>query len=170
MFRNQRRRHILDNRVQGETAYRFRPRVLVAAQQVPGFAEGFVLIARIGWRHADGDPLRGHFRRDDVPNIFRDHVDGKVIEVRLQVTPRPDMPHIRHEYAFLVMGLSRAIAAHGGFHLNACEVTAAFDGNVVRGAIAPWLGKFEAQFGGFGHESQFCPLAALFGISDAKTC
>ena len=55
------------------------------------------------------------------------------------------------------------------FDLDAEEAAVVFDGEVVAGHVSPGLGDAESVLGGAGHETQFGPLAAEFGVLDVYT-
>lgn len=57
----------------------------VVAEEVPGFAVLFVLVAVVAGTDPDGDFLRRYLGGDDVPDVFRDDVDGEDVEVGLDV-------------------------------------------------------------------------------------
>jgi hypothetical protein len=57
-----------------------------------------------------------------------------------------------------------AALVQSAFDLDAEEVSVVVDGEVVRGAVTPGLGDVESVLGGAGHEAQFGPLAARFGL------
>ena len=66
------------------------------------------------------------------------------------------MVHLTHSVAVALSGQA----------LDAEEASAMFDDDVVGRAVAPGLGDAESELGGAGHETQFGPLAARFGVAD----
>ncbi len=65
------------------------------------------------------------------------------------------------------MALKRiASLALGGLDLNAEESAVTLDGDVVRGRVSPGTGDGESVLGGAGHEKEFGPFSALFGVLD----
>ena len=58
---------------------------------------------------------------------------------------------------------------NGAFDLDAGEVAVVFEGEIEGGIVSPGLGDDEAEFGGAGHETELCPLAARLGVADVHT-
>ena len=114
--------------------------------------------------HADGLFARRHRPRDDVPDIFWNTVNGKVVEVGLlvAVVGAAEVDQAGDEVA----GLQVAGLENRGFHLHANEASAKIDNDVVLGRVAYRLGELVAEFGGFGHETKLGPLASLFVVAD----
>jgi hypothetical protein len=110
--------------------------------------------------------LRGNRRWKDVPDIEWDYVEGQKVEVGCHVGAHRDMAHVRHVSALLMMRLPGARLAHGGLDLHADKASFEFDDYVVGGGVSPRAGEFEAQLGGFGHETEFGPLPSLFRFLD----
>ena len=125
---------------------------------MPGFFVGGVFLAWVAGGEQevaaeDGDDFGG----EDIPDVFGDDVDGEEVHLVVGVV--------------LAAGLdgddvSVELAGDGGFDLDAEESSAALDGAVVAGGVAPGLGDVKAPFGRAGHEDQFGPFAAMFGVFD----
>lgn len=101
----------------------------------------------------DGDGFGG----EDIPDVFGDDVDGEEVDLVAGVT--------------LAAGLdsddvSAVLAGDGGFDLDAEKMSAALDSDVVAGGVSPGLGDVESALGDAGHEIEFGPLAAMFGVFD----
>jgi len=132
--------------------------VASCVEEVPGFFVGGILLVRATGREQevaaeDGDDFGG----EDVPDVFWDHVDSEEVHLMAGVV--------------VVSGLdgddvSVELAGDGGFDLDAEEVAAALDGAVVAGGISPRFGDVEAALGDPGHEDEFGPFAAVFGVFD----
>lgn len=127
-------------------------------EQVPGFFVGGVFLVGAAGREKevaaeDGDDFGG----EDIPDVFEDDIDGEEVHLMAPVvmTARLDSDDISVE-----------LAGDGGFDLDAEEMAAAFDGAVVAGGVSPGLGDVEAALGDAGHENEFGPLAAMFGVFD----
>jgi len=128
-------------------------------EEVPGFFVGRVFLARAAGVEVEvsaerNDDLGG----EDVPDVFGDDVDGEEI-------------HLLAGVVLAAAGsdgadVSAVLAGDGGFDLDAEEISAALDGDVVAGRVSPGLGDVEAALGDAGHEVEFGPLAAMFGIFD----
>ena len=58
-----------------------------------------------------------------------------------------------------------ASSVEGGFYLDAFVVAVVLDADVVA-ALAEGAGDQEAFAGGAGHEGEFGPVAALFGVGE----
>ena len=128
-------------------------------EEVPGFFVGFVFLGvAAGVEHevaaTDSDQGGG----EDVPDVFRDDVDGE--EVHLVASVELAAAGLEAD------DVSAVEAGDGGFDLDAEEVAAAFDGAVVAGGVSPGLGDVEAALGDAGHEDEFGPFAAMFGVFD----
>jgi len=67
---------------------------------MPGFTVGLVLVVLIVRGNADGNPSGGDIGWNDVPQVFRDYVDGKVVEIVLLIASNRDMAHVGDEDAF----------------------------------------------------------------------
>jgi hypothetical protein len=94
---------------------------------------------------------------EDVPGVDGDYVGGDEVDLVGAVGD--------------VVGADGADVgvvsfAGGALHLDAEEVSGAFDGEVVGGVVSPGLGDAESEFGGAGHETQLRPLAARLGVGD----
>jgi hypothetical protein len=127
-------------------------------QQMPGFFVRFVfLVGAAGGEEEvaaeDGDDFGG----EDIPDVFGDDVDGEEVDLVAGV--------------IVVAGLDRddvsaVLAGDGGFDLDAEKASAALDGEVVAGGVSPGFGDVESALGDAGHEIEFGPLAAMFGVFD----
>jgi len=95
--------------------------------------------------------------REDVPGVGGDYICGDEVDLGAGVGGAVGV-----EVAFV----GAAALEQGAFHLDAEEVSAAFDGEVVGGVVAPGLGDAQAEFGGAGHETELRPLAARLGVAD----
>src|ERR1019366_2185338 len=95
---------------------------------------------------------------EDVPDVFGDNVDGEEVDLVAGV--------VLAAAGFDGADVSAVLAGDGGFDLDAEEVSVALDGDVVTGGVSPGLGDVEAAFGDAGHEIQFGPFAAMFGVFD----
>ena len=126
---------------------------------MPGFFVGGVFLARAAGVEeevaAEGDD---DFGGEDVPDVFGDNVDGEEVDLVAGV--------VLAAAGFDGADVSAVLAGDGGFDLDAEEVSVALDGDVVTGGVSPGLGDVEAAFGDAGHEIQFGPFAAMFGVFD----
>jgi hypothetical protein len=95
---------------------------------------------------------------EDVPDVFGDDVDGEEVDLMAGV--------VLAAAGFDGADVSAVLAGDGGFDLDAEEVSVALDGDVVTGGVSPGLGDVEAALGDAGHEIQFGPFAAMFGVFD----
>jgi len=98
------------------------------------------------------------FGGEDVPDVFEDYEDGEEVDLVGGV--------VLAAAGFDGDDVSAVGAGDGGFDLDAEEMSAAFDGDVVAGGVSPGLGDVESALGGAGHEVEFGPLAAMFGVLD----
>jgi len=134
-----------------------------ALQQVPGFA--VLLVFGVGGVRGEEDVglAVGGADGEDVPGVGRDDVGGDEVDVAGGVGDSVGV-----EVAFVGV----AAVEEGALNLDAGETGAVFGGEIVGGGISPGLGNAEAKFGGPGHEAQFGPFAARFGVADghARRC
>jgi len=122
---------------------------------VPGFlVAGVFGIFAVGGEEDVGLTVGGG-QREDVPGVGGDDVGGDEVDAGRGVGDS-----VGADVA-LVGG---AALVQGAFDLDADEVSVVVDGEVVRGAVAPGLGDVESVLGGAGHEAQFGPLSAGFGV------
>ena len=132
-------------------------------QHFPGFAIVLIFVAIFpeGGDGVDGD---GGFERgekedgggNEVPGLDRDDVGGEEVDF---------VDGVRFFDAIAATELaevSGAVADGGGFDLDAKEVAAEVDGDVVFEGIAPGLEDAVSMKGGGGHELKLDPFAALF--------
>jgi hypothetical protein len=56
----------------------------------------------------------------------------------------------------------------GAFDLDAEEAAEVVDGEVVGSVVSPGAGDAESELGGAGHETEFGPFAACFGVGDVE--
>ena len=103
-----------------------------------------------------GDGLDG----DDVPGVGGDDEGGDEVDLAGEVGNA-----VGGDAA--AVGVPAFLA--GAFDLDAEEVAAVVGGEVVGGIVSPGLGDAEAEFGGAGHETEFGPLAARFGVVDVHS-
>ena len=99
---------------------------------------------------------KDHLCRDDVPAILRDDIGGEEVDLLECVV-----------LFLVVVGLelaevSGAGAVACGLDLDAEDAAAGFHSDVEGRGVSPWLGDFVAMEHGFGHETEFGPLAAFF--------
>ena len=107
--------------------------------------------------------------RDDVPEIEWDDEQGEEIDLGGGVSADffvgaagDGVAQVGAARAILVLG-----GLQGGFDLDAAKDGALLDDEVVAGGIAPGLGDGQSVGGGAGHELQFDPFAAAFGVAEA---
>ena len=133
-------------------------------EQIPGFPVVLPLVLFVARAEANGLLARRHSPRDDVPDIFRNTVNGKVVEVGspVAVVETAGVDQAGDEVA----GLQVARLEKSGFHLHANKAAAQIDHDIVLGRVAYGLGKLVAEFGGFGHETKLGPLPALLVVAD----
>ena len=127
-------------------------------EQMPGFFVGLVFLGGAAGGEEevaaeDGDDFGG----EDIPDVFGDDVDGEEVDLVAGV--------------IVVAGFDRddvsaVLAGDGGFDLDAQEMAAALDGDVVAAGVSPRFGDVESALGDAGHEIEFGPLAAMFGVFD----
>ena len=133
---------------------------LLVAQLVPGFfVDGEFGILAVGREHYVDSSFQscgGNY----VPDVGFDCVGGYEV--------------------YLVLGVGDAVVCYvtfvgasafvfGAFDLDAEEVAVVFYGEVVAGHVSPGLGDAESVLGGAGHEAEFGPFAAEFGVLDVDT-
>ena len=97
----------------------------------------------------------GGGEEEDVEGVGGDDVGGEEVDLGGGVGDA-----VVVEVAFVRV----AAVVYGAFHLNAEEVSVVVDGEVVGGGVSPGLGDADAEFGGAGHETEFGPLSAGFGL------
>jgi hypothetical protein len=99
-------------------------------------------------------------RRDDVPEVFGNYVNGDEIKISALVR--------RAGAGTADAAPVATFRAEGGgrFDLDADELTPGFDYHVIAGGVSPGLDKLEAMSGGAGHELQFSPFSTTFAILD----
>lgn len=127
-------------------------------EQVPGFFVGriFLMLAAGGEEEVaaeDGDDFGG----EDIPDIFGDDVDGEEVDLVAGVVRAAGLD---------CDDVSAALAGCGGLDLDAEETAVALRGDVVAGGVSPGLGGAESSLDDSGHEDEFGPLAAMFGVFD----
>ena len=128
-------------------------------EEVPGFFVGFVFLGvAAGVEHEVAATYGDQGGGEDVPDIFGDDVDGEEIDLVSGVELAAA--------GFEAADVSAVEAGDGGFDLDAEEVAVAFDGAVVAGGVSPGFGDVEAALGDAGHEDEFGPFAAMFGVFD----
>lgn len=131
----------------------------VVAQEVPGFSVGGPAAGGVGSIKHDCLPFAEYdLRRDDVPNVFGDYVNGDEIKISGLVG--------RAGAGTADAASVATFGAEGGgrFDLHADELTPGFDYDVIAGGVSPGLDELEAMAGGSGHELELGPLAAAFAI------
>lgn len=109
--------------------------------------------------------------RDDVPDIFRDDVEGEEVDLGGEVGASRRLAGGSAGDGVAEVGAGSAAWFHGrehdgGLDLHPLEASAVLDDEVVAGGVAPGLGDGESVMGGAGHELQLDPLAAFFGMDD----
>ncbi len=119
---------------------------------MPGFFVGgvFGVFARGG--EEDVGLGVGGGEGEDVPGVGGDYVGGEEVDFVGGVGD-----------AVVVEAAAVGIffaALEGAFDLDAKEVAAVIDGDVVGGVVSPGAGEDEAEFGGAEHEVQLGPFAA----------
>jgi hypothetical protein len=128
-------------------------------EEVPGFFVRFVFLGgAAGGEEEVAAEADDDVGGEDVPDVFGDDVDGEEVDLVTGVELAAA--------GFDGDDVSAVLAGDGGFDLDAEEVTAALDGDVVAGGVSPGLGDIESALGDAGHEIEFGPLAAMFGIFD----
>jgi len=155
---------VFDDAVEVDAAALQQRRRGAVVEQIPGFAVVLPLVLFVAGADADGLFAAGDSPRDDVPDISRNAVNGKVVEVGLQVAV-VGAAHV-DQAGDEIAGLQVAGLEESGFHLHANEPSAKIDNYVVLGGVAYGLGQLVAEFGGFSHETKLCPLASLFVVAD----
>jgi len=130
------------------------------AELVPGFfVDGEFGILAVGGEHYVDSAFKGR-GGDDVPSVGFDCVGGYEIHLVLGVGDA-------------VVGYVALVGASAfvfcALDLDAEEAAVVFDGEVVTGHVSPGLGDAESVLGGAGHEAQFGPFAAEFGVLDVDT-
>jgi hypothetical protein len=129
-------------------------------QQAPGFAVLFVFGARAVRGEEDVGLAVGGADGEDIPGVGGDDVGGDEVDVAWRVGDAVGI-----EVAFVGV----AAMEDGALDLDAAEATAVVGGEVVRGGVSPGLGDAETEFGSAGHEAEFGPLAARFGVADGHS-
>jgi hypothetical protein len=92
---------------------------------------------------------------EDVPGVGGDYVGGDEVDAGGGVGD-----FVGGDVAFVRV----AALVQRAFDLDADEVSVVVDGEVVGGAVAAGLGDVESVLGGAGHEAEFGPLSAGFGL------
>jgi hypothetical protein len=128
-------------------------------EQVPGFFVRFVFLGGAAGSEEEvaaeaDDDLGG----EDVPDVFGDDVHGEEVDLVAGV--------VLAAAGFDGDDVSAVLAGDGGFDLDTEKVSAALDSDVVAGGVSPGLGDVESALGDAGHEIEFGPLAAMFGVFD----
>lgn len=129
-----RRNVVFDNPVDVDATALQQWRRGTVVQQMPGFSIVLPLVLFVARADANGLLAASNGPRDDVPDIFRNAVDGEVIEVVLLVTvvEPAGVDQAGDEVARLqVAGLETS-----GFHLHANEAPAQIDHDIVLGGFA----------------------------------
>jgi len=128
-------------------------------EQMPGFLEILVAVPLLAGIEADGS-VGGQQRllcRQDVPDFFRNNDDGEEVDFADEVRAGT----IAHAEAAAVGG---TVALGDRLDLNALEMSAVLDSDVIAFGIAPRLEDYKAVLRGIGHETEFRPVATAFEI------
>jgi hypothetical protein len=155
---------VFDDAVEVDAAALQQWRRGTVVQQIPGFSIVLPLVLFVARTDADGLFAGGDSPRDDVPDIFRNAINGEVVEVRLlvAVVEAAGVDKASDEVA----GLQIAGLEDSGFHLHANKPSPKIDHDVVLGGVAYRLGQLVTEFGSFGHETKLGPLTSLFVVAD----
>ncbi len=133
-------------------------------EEVPGFAVGLPLVEAVSGADADGVLEGCDIGGNDVPDISGNTVNGQVIEIGWLVTVvgSVDVEKTGDEVA----GLQVTRLKVSGLDLNADEMAANVEDDVVRSVVPAGLGGMEAEFEHLGHEEKLGPQAARFVSAD----
>ena len=126
---------------------------------MPGIPEVLIAISLLAGIEADG-AVGGQKRllcRQDVPDFFRNNDDGEEVHFADEVRAGT----IAHAEAAAVGG---TVALGDRLDLNALEMSAVLDSDVIAFGIAPRLEDYKAVLCGIGHETQLRPVATTFEI------
>src|SRR5580704_8064686 len=108
--------------------------------------------------------LQHHPRRQDVPNIFRQHIESEKINFVQPVIMDPGSLQRADESP---LPMQRA----GRFHLHPPETPLAFDRHIVPGGISPRLRHAKPAPRRSGHEKKLDPFATLLvSLENPRTC
>lgn len=138
-------------------------------EEGPGFAVGFVAVTGLFGRRDQG-AQHGHVasslaqqqdRRDQVPDTLRNDVGGEHVDIIEGVVVLCSV--VGHELAAI-----SGARPHGcRFHLDTEKIRDVLDADVVGLRVSPRLCDGETALGGFCHELEFDPFAALFEAAES---
>ena len=130
------------------------------AEQMPSLFEAAELGFLAVRREQDVLLADDQGRRDDVPGVGGNDVGGDEVQLLGDVGPSAGSD---------TAAIGIPASGPSALDLDAEEVSAVLDREVVRGGLAPGLGDGKAEFGGAGHEAQFGPFATPLRVGDVDT-